>query len=74
MAELLHNAPFSLSGKQARVAKKKKIKPFQAVDAVKSVARQRIGAPPPTRRDPDLKKHAREKHKPTLHKFLSETD
>ncbi len=56
------------------MAKKKKVKPFRAVDVVKSVARQRVGAPPPTRRDPDLKKHAREKHKPTLRKFLSETD
>jgi hypothetical protein len=52
--------------------KKRKPKPFRAVTAVKSAAREKIGTPPPTRRDPDVTKERREKHKPTLTKLLSE--
>ncbi len=52
--------------------KKRKPKPFRAVKAVKSLARERIGAPPPTRRAPDVTKERREKHKPTLRKLLNE--
>ncbi len=51
--------------------KKRKPKPFTAVEAVKRMARQRIGTPPATRREPANKK-SREKHKPTLGKLLSE--
>ncbi len=54
------------------MARKHKPKPFRAVKAVKSLARERIGAPPPTRREPDLTKDRREKHKPTLTKLLIE--
>ncbi len=50
--------------------KKKRPKPFRAVTAVKSAARETLGMPPPTRRDPDVKKERREKHKPTLSKLL----
>ena len=52
------------------LAKRKKPKPFRAVDAVKAAAREKIGSPPPTRREPDLKKESRQKHKPTLGKLL----
>jgi len=52
------------------MARRRKIKPFRAVTAVKSAARENIGAPPPTRRVPDKKKSSREKHKPTLGKLL----
>jgi hypothetical protein len=52
--------------------KKKKPKPFRAVKAVKSLARERLGAPPPTRRLPDVNKKDKPKHKPTLGKLLSE--
>jgi hypothetical protein len=52
------------------LAKRKKPKPFRAVKAVKAAARELIGAPPPTRRVPDVKKEHREKHKPTLNKLL----
>ncbi len=52
--------------------RKKRLKPFRAVKAVKSAARERIGTPPPTRREPDQKKQARAKHKPTLGELLSE--
>ncbi len=52
--------------------KKKRPKPFRAVTAVKSAAREKIGMPPPTRRDPDVKKERREKHKPTLGKLLEQ--
>jgi hypothetical protein len=56
------------------MAKKKKPKPFRAVTAVKSAARESIGAPPPTRRQPDLTKKTKPKHKPTLGEILSDTD
>ncbi len=52
------------------MAKRKKPKPFRAVEAVKAAAREKIGAPPPTRRVPDAKKERREKHKPTLDRLL----
>ena len=52
--------------------KKRKPKPFRAVKAVKSLARETVGAPPPTRRAPDVTKETREKHKPTLAKLLDE--
>jgi len=54
------------------VARKKKRKAFRAVKAVKEAAREKIGAPPVTRRVPDKKKRAREKHKPTLGRLLDE--
>ena len=54
------------------LTKRKKPKPFRAVDAVKAAARDKIGAPPPTRRVPDAKKERREKHKATLDKLLRE--
>jgi hypothetical protein len=56
------------------MAKRKKPKPFRAVTAVKSAARESIGAPPPTRRQPDLTKQTKPKHKPTLGEILSDTD
>ncbi|HEY7617443.1 MAG TPA: hypothetical protein VH744_11615 [Terriglobales bacterium] len=52
--------------------KKRKKKTFRAVDAVKALARERIGAPPPARIVPDRKKRKQEKHKPTLGKLLRE--
>jgi hypothetical protein len=51
---------------------RKKPKPFRAVDAVKAAAREKIGSPPPTRREPNVKKKRREKHKSTLGKLLGE--
>jgi hypothetical protein len=55
------------------VVKKKKSKRFRAVTAVKEMARERIGTPPPTQVVPDRTKRKKEKHKPTLGKFLEET-
>ena len=54
------------------MARKKKRKPFRAVKAVKEAAREKLGAPPVTRRVPDKKKREREKHKPTLGRLLDE--
>jgi hypothetical protein len=54
------------------MAKRKKRKAFRAVKAVKEAAREKLGAPPATRRGPDRKKHSREKHKSTLGKLLDE--
>ena len=67
--QLLHNRG---AGTVSAVARKKKPKPFRAVKAVKEAAREKIGALPVTRRVPDKKKRAREKHKPTLGRLLDE--
>jgi hypothetical protein len=55
-------------------AKKKKIKRFSAVQAVKEMSRDRIGVLPVSRVVPDLKKKKKEaeKHKPTLEKLLED--
>ncbi len=53
--------------------RKKKREVFRAAKMVKAAAREQIGSPQPTRVAPDRKKkQAREKHKPTLGKFLEE--
>jgi hypothetical protein len=54
------------------MVKKKKSKRFRAVTAVKEMARERIGTPPPTQVVPDRTKRKKEKHKPTLGKLLEE--
>jgi hypothetical protein len=54
------------------MAKKKKVQRFRAVTAIKELARERIGTPPPTQVVPDRKKRNKEKHKPTLGKQLAE--
>jgi hypothetical protein len=55
------------------MARKKKTKPFRAVQAVKELARERIGAPRPEQVVPDKKKNpSAGKHKPTLGKLLQE--
>jgi hypothetical protein len=58
------------------MAKKKKPKRFTAVEAVKTMARAQIGAPPASRIVPDRKKKQEktEKHKPTLEKLLSDPE
>lgn len=54
------------------MTKKKKTKKFRAVTAVKELARERIGTPPPTQVVPDRKKSKKQKHKPTLGELLEE--
>jgi hypothetical protein len=54
--------------------KKKKPKRFTAVEAVKTMAREQIGAPPASRVVPNRKKKKTEKHKPTLAKLLRGQD
>jgi hypothetical protein len=54
-------------------AKKKKLKRFTAVEAVKTMAREQIGAPRASQVVPNRKKNKTEKHKPTLEKLLDET-
>lgn len=52
---------------------RKKKKKFSATKAVKALARDTIGAPPPVQRIPTLKESRKEqKHKPTLGKMLGE--
>jgi hypothetical protein len=55
------------------MVKKKRSKRFRAVTAVKEMARERIGTPPPTQVVPDRTKRKKEKHKPTLGKLLEDT-
>ncbi len=56
------------------MARKKKPKPFRAVTAVKSAAREQIGTPPPTRLEADVKKRERRKHKASLAQILADPD
>jgi hypothetical protein len=51
---------------------KKKSKPFTAVEAVKTMAREQIGTPPASKVVPNRKKKS-EKHKPTLGKLMDES-
>ena len=55
------------------MAKKKRVKRFRAVTAVKELARERVGTPPPEKIVVEKKKKP-EKHKSTLRKLLSESD
>ncbi len=54
------------------MARKKKLAPFRATKAVKEIARDTIGSPPPTRVVPEKTKQTKEKHKPTLRDLLSQ--
>jgi hypothetical protein len=51
---------------------RKKPKRFRAVEAVKAMARERIGTPPASRVIPDRKKTKKEKHKPRLEDLLDD--
>jgi hypothetical protein len=53
--------------------RKKKLKKFRAVEAVKALARERIGAPKASQVVVGRKKKD-EKHKPTLENLLNEQD
>ncbi|MGA8270120.1 MAG: hypothetical protein WB919_01095 [Candidatus Sulfotelmatobacter sp.] len=55
------------------MARKKKVKQFRAVQAVKELARERMGAPPAGKVVPHKKKNPA-KHKPTLSKLLDEEE
>jgi hypothetical protein len=55
------------------MARKKKVKRFEAVQAVKELARERMGAPPAGKVVPHKKKDAA-KHKATLEKILEDGD
>jgi hypothetical protein len=57
----------------AEMVRKKKVKRFRAVQAVKALARERVGAPPAARVVPHKKKNPA-KHKVTLGKLLDEGD
>lgn len=53
------------------MARKKKIKRFEAVQVVKEMARERIGAPPTEQVVPNKKKKP-EKHKPSLENLIEQ--
>ena len=61
------------AGVPRRMARKKKSKRFGAVQAVKELARERLGAPPAEKVVPHKKKKPA-KHKPTLGKLLGEAE
>ncbi|MGB6404650.1 MAG: hypothetical protein WBF26_17550 [Candidatus Sulfotelmatobacter sp.] len=61
------------AGIRSRMARKKKVKRFRAVQAVKELARERMGAPPAEKIVPHKNKK-QEKHKPTLGKLLGEAE
>jgi hypothetical protein len=56
-----------------KMARKKKVKTFRAVQAVKELARERMGTPPSAKVVPHKNKNPA-KHKPTLGKLLGETE
>jgi hypothetical protein len=53
-------------------SKKRRLKRFTAVEAVKTMAREQIGAPPASRVVPNRKKKKTGKHKLTLAEVLRE--
>jgi hypothetical protein len=55
------------------MARKKRKKRFQAVTAVKELARERVGSPPAGKIVVEKKKKP-EKHKPTLGRLLGESE
>jgi hypothetical protein len=55
------------------MAGKKKVKRFRAVQAVKELARERMGAPPTGKVVPHKNKKP-DKHKPTLGKLLGDVN
>jgi len=55
------------------MARKRKVKRFGAVQAVKELARERLGAPPAAKVVPHKKKNPA-KHKATLGKLLEEKE
>ena len=55
------------------MARKKKVKRFRAVTAVKELARERVGSPPAEKIVVEKKKKP-EKHKPTLGRLLGEPE
>jgi hypothetical protein len=57
------------SGNRILMAKKKKLKRFRAVTAVKELARERVGAPPAEKIVIEKTKKP-EKYRPTLEKLL----
>jgi len=52
---------------------RKKPKRFRVVEAVKAMARERIGTPPAARVIPDHKKKKKPKHRTTLEDLLEDT-
>ena len=57
-------------------SKPRQPKPFKTASAVKAAARDKIGAPPPTRATPTTKQRMAKspKHKPTLKKLLEDRE
>lgn len=53
------------------MAKKKKPRKFSKVEAVKALARERVGTPPAAQVIPDRRQKRAEKHKPTLGELLN---
>jgi hypothetical protein len=56
------------------VSKRKKMRRFRAATAVKSAAREIVGAPPAVRREENKKRGKEQKHKATLGKLLVDRD
>jgi len=59
-------------GPGKRMGRKKKTRRFRAVEAVKALARERLGTPPPSRTVESKKRKTREKHKSKLEELLDD--
>jgi len=57
-------------------SKPRKPKPFKASTAVKAAAREKIGAPPPTRAEPSTRRRTTKsaKHKQTIEELIEEDE
>ena len=55
------------------MTRKKKVRRFRAVTAVKELARERVGSPPAEKIVIEKKKKP-EKHRPTLYRLLDEAE
>jgi hypothetical protein len=56
------------------MAKKKKLKKFNATSAVKAASRAVLGTPKPVSRVESKKQSKKDKHKPSLAKLLADAD
>jgi hypothetical protein len=60
-------------GKMVAMARKRQRKKFSKIEAVKALARERVGSPPASQVILDRTKRKKDKHKATLSRLLNET-
>jgi hypothetical protein len=71
---LIIASPAGVALWQHEMMARKKRRVFRATKAVKEMARERIGSPPPGKVVPGRRRKPEEKHKSTLGKLLAENE